>query len=618
MVCMPSEVAVGCLPASKCLQLCVVEINERSTSTGKPLLEVLLTTKIDSPIETFQIEAWGAQAARLKGLLAQLKVYNITSIDIKDASKKGSWSPSLCATFGMFNAKSTVVPVTGDTSDFKIQFPTMAFVDVLAVQGDQQGCFEGVVTKNDHAQHICKGKKPTDPTVSKPLSRCTLQNLNATLALEFWEEAAPLLEGYVAGDGIRVDRGLANNRGNSTVVNASTSAGKNGKVVITTVTKLSAARTQELAGALKDVDVEVSRFVGSSGGGRTGPAKICPLNTVINIIDAQHVRDLVSIYEILWCQADEVRNSSIESDELFYLGCSTCSAKSCVKHEDASKVPCFSLVVNVTDASASAEAKCFTTAAREILGIEDGMVSNPHALLTEAVLHERLRTTFFAFRVRLTKEAARGTRLERNHLEITAAKALPIAFPDPTNFLVVPCSNVPGVPDVVPLSLTSNALGHTLVHGRRFIRVRMLCVLDGEPVLNPAPNNEGIRLTFTAYVLDQIAPVRLRWTSDLAASRHIMQLVDKDCVYVTAAYNKAEDVFQVAGYQRIPSELRDAARKAFMTRVLFAATCHKAPGKEEVEAWSKLTPKKRAKQIEDIADLHGELNSTEIGAHAVS
>ena len=43
-----------------------------------------------------------------------------------------------------------------------------------------------------------------------------------------------------------------------------------------------------------------------------------------------------------------------------------------------------------------------------------------------------------------------------------------------------------------------------------------------------------------------------------------------------------------------------------------------APGKEEVEAWSKLTPKKRAKQIEDIADLHGELNSTEIGAHAVS
>ena len=206
-------------------------------------------------------------------------------------------------------------------------------------------------------------------------------------------------------------------------------------------------------------------------------------------------------------------------------------------------------------------------------------------------------------RFRVGYEDAWQTRKERNFLEVVAAKPLPWTFKPQMRITAVRGVGT-GAPDVFLKDCSVNALGHLLVANQRHGRVRFVAQLQGKPRIIAAPNNTGIRVEFAGLAhsnaIDE-EEIKLLWTAALEDIQPLMQLKDKDLLYISAHATSTNGTWTVATYKIMSSFDTSTIVDAFKARAAFAAEVLNGAGSVEVP--DPVTPMKRKQRLDQICKV---------------
>ena len=211
--------------------------------------------------------------------------------------------------------------------------------------------------------------------------------------------------------------------------------------------------------------------------------------------------------------------------------------------------------------------------------------------------------TPFSLRFRVGYEDAWQTRKERNFLEVVAAKPLPWTFKPHMRITAVRGLGT-GAPDVFLKDCSVNALGHLLVANQRHGRVRFVAQLHGKPRITAAPENTGIRVVLAGLAhsnaIDE-EEIELLWTVALEDIQPVMQLKDKDLLYISAPATSRNGTWTVATYKVISSTDRNSIVDAFKARAAFAADVLNGAG--SVEESEPVTPMKRKQRVAQVCNV---------------
>ena len=211
--------------------------------------------------------------------------------------------------------------------------------------------------------------------------------------------------------------------------------------------------------------------------------------------------------------------------------------------------------------------------------------------------------TPFSLRFRVGYEDAWQTRKERNFLEVVAAKPLPWTFKPQMRITAVRGVGT-GAPDVFLKDCSVNALGHLVVAKQRHGRVRFVAKLQGKPGITAAPSNSGIRVEFAGLAhsnaIDE-EQIKLLWTAALEDIQPLMQLKDKDLLYISAHATSRNGTWTVATYKIMSSIDRSSIVDAFIARAAFAAEVLNGADSDEVA--DPVTPMKRKRRLDQICKV---------------
>ena len=267
--------------------------------------------------------------------------------------------------------------------------------------------------------------------------------------------------------------------------------------------------------------------------------------------------------------------------------------------EAYSEIACYTLHVGFQDGTAKVDAKCFTRVAHQlfeaICGAE-GLFSDDDILI-------RMSETPFSLRFRVGYEDAWQTRKERNFFEVVAAKPLPWTF-KPQLCITALRGVATGAPDVFLDDCSVDALGHLEVAKQRHGRVRFVAKLQGKPGITAAPDNSGIRVEFAGVAhsnaIDE-EQIKLLWTAALEDIQPLMQLKDKDLLYISAHATSTNGTWTVATYKVMSSFDTSTIVDAFKARAAFAADVLNEAGSDEVP--EPVTPMKRKQRLAQVCKV---------------
>ena len=608
----PSDVnAVGL--CKKELRGGVCEVVTKTTKTGKEVVEVHIATG-PSPEQVYAFEGWNAQGVRVKKSTMETPTYlAINTFEAKDNTAKARWSPSLASTYGEITKDTKITIIEADETNnaaklYPTEYPCFPFEQLQALDHPQQVNLRGEVSGLLREKRECKFLKGKllDKPVMKAIFKCVLKNGNRDMEVEFWEAEASLFDNVKNGQCVDIQRGVAtpSGKGKSVVINA----GGSTKVRLTkeAIAKEIVAAT---AAVKPDDVVHMTQAYGGSHAALPQEAKIATLSAIQALFDEHAPRSFpdTSYYEVVWVQVIGFRNSKQESDVLSYEGCANCYKKQCDKHQEDGRALCYSMILRIEDSTAVIEAKCFTAAFRALM-VEAGLGVSVKAEPDPEELSEALSSVRLALRLRLLKEEPFGERKERNSVEVTEVKKLPMTFqPDPSWRLVACRVLLPGAPDILVPAASVSPLGQMMVYSVRTNRVHFMVEL-GKAKPKIEKDEFGICVTFAGVALPSREPVSLRWCVEIEASRPVMMLGAGDIVYATGNLRK-DNIWAVAVHNQLDVKNKDDFVNAYIARAKFAESLLSA-GRTST-TWEKLTPVKRQADL-DSTSLHV---STTVGTY---
>ena len=305
------------------------------------------------------------------------------------------------------------------------------------------------------------------------------------------------------------------------------------------------------------------------------------------------------LWEVYWVHIYELRNTKLDSEQLSYTGCKQCFSKDCQKHTPKVEVDCYSLQVGFQDCTAKVDAKCFTRVAHHLFEA----ISGAAGPFSDDDILIRMSETPFSVRFRVGYEDAWQTRRERNFFEVVAAIALPWTFKPQMRITALRGLGT-GAPDVFLQDCSVNALGHLLVAKQRHGRVRFVAQLQGKARITAAPDNSGIRVLFVGLAHSNAVDeeeIELLWTVALEDIQPVMQLQDKDLLYISANATSRSGTWTVSTYKVISSTDRSSIVDAFKARAVFAAEVLNGASSDEVA--DPVTPMRRKQRLEQICSV---------------
>ena len=609
---LPSEITEGLLPHNKCLRGFVVEKKSKTVAGGKVVVEIHVVAK-DDPCEVYLLEAWGAVATRAEKL--EQKAYEFIKFVAKSAEGKAAWTPSTAPTWGSMGAASEWKEV--DAAGFPRTYPTTTLETLKGIDVVQQVCVKGkmieistkVVEFESKRLQSRRSRVKTEATSepakeAKGLSTAVLVEGEQNVGLECWDVQSALLEDIVDGSAVQINRALwkVDEKKGGFVLKA---------IPGTSVTILHADAAQADQNAASNVPIALNvKF--DAGAVRTlqseGKAKVTSLSQLLNLLDKDEPDKALNedLWEVFWVHITKLRNTKIDSEQLSYIGCKQCNSKECQKHSPKEEIACYALQASLQDATAKVDAKCFTKVAYQLFEAmcgEEGPFSDED-------IRSGLSEAAFSLRLRVGYEDAWQSRKERNFVEVVAAKPLPWTFM-PQMRITALRGVATGAPDVFLDACSVNALGHLVLATQRHGQVRFLAKLQGKPVNSVPPDNSGIRVEFAGVAYrsaTEEAHIKLLWTAALEDIQPLMQLKDKDLLYISAHATNKKGTWTVATYKVLNTFDTSSIVDAFKARAAFAADF--LNGAISVEMLEPDTPMKRKQRLDQ-----GCKETTDIGMY---
>ena len=605
LVVLPSEITEGPLPRQKCLRGFVVEKRRRTLASGKLVVELHVAAK-NEPGEVYYLEAWGAVATRADTI--GHKAYDFTKFIAKSAEGKALYTSSTAPTWGSLQGGSEWTEV--NAADFPRSFPTTSLEMLKEIFYGQEVCvqckFTELVTECFGGEstpmplrrsRVKQEVTPSSTWESTDLSTAVVVVGEQSVILECWGPNHELIKDIPDGTALQINRVLwtVNKKKGGFVLRATAATS-------VTVLQSDAAKAVHTAASAAPIALSKKFDPGAARALQSeGKAKVTSLSLLASLLDKEQPEKALGedLWEVCWVHIYELRNLKLDSEQLSYTGCKQCSSKDCQKHTPKVEVDCYSLQVGFQDCTGRVDAKCFTRVAHHLFEA----ISGAAGPFSDDDILIRMSETPFSVRFRVGYEDAWQTRRERNFFEVVAAIALPWTFKPQMRITALRGLGT-GAPDVFLQDCSVNALGHLLVAKQRHGRVRFVAQLQGKARITAAPDNSGIRVLFVGLAnsnADHEEEIELLWTVALEDIQPVMQLQDKDLLYISANATSRSGTWTVSTYKVISSTDRNSIVDAFKARAVFAAEVLNSASSDEVA--DPVTPMRRKQRLEQICSV---------------